>query len=96
MKNNFTSLLILLCLSMYSQEVYFPVDNKNNFQPKIIKTNDGGYLINSSYSSYTPNLTPFEGTFRFRLIKIDNNGNEQWSFLNELCWTFLLILSRLF
>ena len=68
---------------MYSQEVYFPVDNKNNFQPKIIKTNDGGYLINSSYSSYTPNLTPFEGTFRFRLIKIDNNGNEQWSFLND-------------
>lgn len=70
-------------LILFSQVNYYPLDNYNSLSPRMIKTNDGGYLLNSAYFNYTPNFTNIEGSSNNRLIKLDVNGNEQWTLLNN-------------
>ncbi len=82
MKNLLLILLLLIGLSSYGQIIYSQ-DDLNITTPKIIKTSDGGYLLNTHKSGYTPNSTPFEGVDSYKLMKLDSEGNIIWSVLND-------------
>ncbi len=77
------SFLFILSIALCHAQVVYSVDDLNLSSPQIIKTNDGGYLINTYRSNYTPNSTPIEGTSRYRLIKINSVGDTTWTALND-------------
>ncbi|NUO00138.1 MAG: T9SS type A sorting domain-containing protein [Saprospiraceae bacterium] len=81
MKNLLVILLLFIGTSSYGQIIYSQ-DDLNISGPEIIKISDGGYLLNTYYSSYTPNSSPIEGVNNYKLMKLDSEGNIIWSILN--------------